>query len=64
MSLPTYDELERDYQSGLATLPVDKINHREFVRDGIRYFCGWSSAKKSTNDVQGWLVYKSKRERQ
>ena len=64
----TYKELERLYRQGKATLPVDHINHREFVYNGIRYFCGWDSTKdetyKPTEDtdpaykVNGWILYK------
>lgn len=63
-NLPTYDFLEKEYQNKRATLPIDHINHREFVKDGIRYFCGYSSQRAETfkdgsYKVQGWMVYKS-----
>ena len=50
---PTYDQLEQAYRDKRATMPVDHINHREFVFSGIRYFCGWDSR---TNPA--WFVYK------
>ena len=67
-----YAELERCYRQGLATMPVCRINHCEFVMDGTRYFCGWSSEgtrKYSSEygrvvaDVVGWIVYKTEQER-
>ena len=61
----SYDKLGKDYLAGRATMPVDEANHREFVRGGIRYFCGWSSEKHPDRPggVVGWLVYKSSRPR-
>jgi len=41
----SYDKLGKDYPVGRATMPVDEANHRELVRGGSRYFCGWSSEK-------------------
>lgn len=57
-----YNDLEKLYQEGLATLPVNRINHREFVYDGNRYFCGWNSDSK--NGWIGWIVYKVEKESQ
>lgn len=68
IQLPTHDDLINAYQTGKATLEVDHINHREFVMNGNRYFCGYSSQQDSTYTpktaddseykVQGWLTYK------
>jgi hypothetical protein len=52
---PTYDDLETAYLSGEATMDVDRVNHREFVWQGIRYTCGWSS-EKSGDSVIGWII--------
>ena len=64
----TIDKLESLYREGRATLPVDHVNHREYVYSGVRYFMGWSSQRdtayvKKTWDapeykVAGWLLYK------
>lgn len=43
--LPTHEELERDCRDGKAVLSVNRINHREFVKAGIRYFVGYSSER-------------------
>ncbi len=67
----TYQDLETAYRAGRATLPVDHINHREFVLDGVRYFAGYSSEGVTrydpdygcnVRDVRGWIVYKTKNE--
>lgn len=64
--LPSYQELERLYRDGKATMPVDHINHREVVYKGVRYFVGWSSEKTLLPSVDypvvGWIVYKSQTE--
>jgi hypothetical protein len=55
----SYQELEKLYHEGKATMPVDHANHREIVKDGWRYFCMWSS-KQSDMD---WHVYKVEMDR-
>ena len=55
--LPTHDEL---VEWG-ALRKVSRINHREFVHDGVRYFVGWSSGRHK-GDFSGWITYKSKLE--
>lgn len=58
-TLPTHDEL---LEMG-ANPVVCHINHREFVKDGIRYFCGWDSQlNPKTNEVYGWITYKTEKE--
>lgn len=62
-TFPTYAELEKDYQSGRAELVVEHLNHREFVKDGVKYYCGYSSQRAETYAdgtyrVQGWMTYK------
>lgn len=68
----TPEELEKLYQEGKATLPINHINHREFVYNGMRYFCGWDSTKDLTYKptevgdpaykVRGWILYKQEPE--
>lgn len=65
---PSYEELEAAYLDKAATLDVNRINHREFIRDGFRYRCGWSSERDESYEgpkkwydpaykVIGWGVY-------
>ena len=54
ITLHTYAELEQLYRDKKATMPVDEINHREFVLTGWRYFCLWNSEA----DAMGWHVYR------
>jgi alpha-L-arabinofuranosidase len=54
ITLHTYAELEQLYRDKKATMPVDEINHREFVQTGWRYFC----LRSSEADAMGWHVYK------
>jgi hypothetical protein len=54
ISLHSYEHLEALYREGKATMPVDRINHREIVLTGWRYFCLYSSKKGEI----GWHVYK------
>jgi hypothetical protein len=57
--LPDINEL----MASKAKMVVDKINHREFVLNGTRYFVLWDSkASKSNNSVVGWVTYKSEPE--
>lgn len=58
---PTYEQLEDAHRAHRATLSVDKMNHREFIQDGFRYFCGWSSQTPVGGEVTGWLVYNVER---
>jgi hypothetical protein len=53
-----------------ARLVINQVNHREFVLNGMRYYCGWSSKKipdsgdgNTPYKVEGWLTYKITRER-
>lgn len=67
--LPTHDELIEQYRNGAARLDVDRVNHREFIFNGIRYSCGWSSERDTTYKpkkfsdpeyrVVGWRTYKA-----
>lgn len=71
--LPTHEELERDCRDGKAVLSVNRINHREFVKAGIRYFVGYSSERDPNYtpekpfdpayQVKGWKVYKAESEK-
>ena len=56
--MPSYETLEQAYREKRAAIPVDRANHREFVLDGLRYFCCWDSRRES----MGWHVYKSEHE--
>ena len=60
--LPSYEELEASYRDGQADLAVVQPNHREYVRDGTRFCCGWSSAGTPEREVVGWVVYRGVRE--
>jgi hypothetical protein len=69
----THEKLEKLYQEGKATLPVNQVNHREYVYNGVRYFCGYDSTRnpkyvqRTWQDpqyaVNGWLCYKQETER-
>jgi hypothetical protein len=54
ISLHGYADLEQLYRDKKANMPVDRVNHREFVLTGWRYFCLYSSASQD----MGWHVYK------
>jgi len=54
IAMHPYEQLEAWYREGKAKMPVDQINHREFVLTGWRYFCMYSSAR----DEMGWHVYR------
>ena len=56
--MPTHKELLAAYHNKLATLPINGINHREFVMDGVRYFCGFNSAVSEVWPQPDWLVYR------
>ena len=60
--LPTYEDLIEAYHCGAATLPVDRFNHREFVMQGVRYFCGFDSKKRIGWPEPRWFTYKSEPE--
>jgi hypothetical protein len=55
--LPSYAVLERAYRAQHATLPVNRINHREFVVGGIRYLCGYDSRVSAGHPEPDWVVY-------
>jgi hypothetical protein len=73
MKLPTHDKLIEDVRNHKAVLDVNRVNHREFVKDGVRYFVAWSSErdpnyKRDESDwrspeyqVLGWCTYKSEK---
>ncbi len=55
---PTHDELMGAVRTKKAVLKVNRLNHRQFVMAGVRYFCGWSSENKRGSDsVVGWITY-------
>ena len=58
MSLsPNINELLDLVDKGEAQMVVNRVNHREFVSNGKRYFLGWQSASKQYNCDRGWFTY-------
>ncbi len=57
--LPAYEALEASWARGDASCPVYEETEREFVMDGVRYFCGRSAERHAAGGMGGWIVYKS-----
>jgi len=56
---PSYDFLEKLYLEKKAVLSVDRMNRREFIYQGIHYFCrySWGRSVRLFGEVGGWSVY-------
>jgi hypothetical protein len=57
---PSYQELEDWYRKGTCKLIVNRINHREFIYEGVHFYCGFSSERAFNGGVMGWIVYDAK----
>lgn len=58
MSLsPTMNELLSLFSKGEAKLEINRVNHKEFVWNGNRYFVGWQSGSQQYNCERGWMTY-------
>lgn len=69
---PTREELGERLRTGTATNPISRVNHEEYIADGTRYFCAYSSERDTTYKpekrddppykVLGWCTYKAEPE--
>jgi hypothetical protein len=52
------DTITEQWLHDHARLLVSKINHREYLFCGVRWYCGYKSPHKSGLDGN-WIVYKA-----
>lgn len=63
-NFPSHELLEEAYLKGSASLDVDKINQREYIFLGIRYFCHyeWGRGVRLFGSKGGWQVHEARSE--